>query len=1126
MKITDLHVDGFGVWSGLSVNDMSDRMTLIFGHNEAGKTTLLHFIRTMLYGFSRERQHRYLPPVHGGMVGGSLYVASELGNIEIQRHVRDGAAISAEGDLALTAEDGSTGGMKVLKELLGDVDESIFNNVHAVGLREIQHLGTLNDTEAAEHLYNLTTGMDRVSLADVARELTTARRHILAPDGEPSEMALLLDEHETLETELNQLLADRHRWPELASEGGQLEKKVSAREKELKQLEVEVRRAELAVQVYPPWQARQKMGQRLKEMGINPDLDEGLLERLEKTNARMTTRREQRKTLKQQQAELRTQARQLPIDRDIVPHLCRLEAVGEHLPWLNSLESQIERLQREEARLADDLDVVSRSNGVSLDEMNEALPEISAHTMSLLTAPARAVRKAKSQLKEALATRDSCRREAVECRQRLRAALGGESETELNTSLETVGELVTQLRRRQQLDERIGKLEHTQDELEDDVDDLVEQQVLPIWQLTALGIPFVLGAMFILAGIFWSSLGLLGWPLAILGLASSGIAIAVKFMLERNTSRELETCHRQIERVREQLEDARLENDELNRVMPLDIGQVHSRLNHAEQQLAELEELLPLDAQLQEVEHRVEEAKQAAVAAAEGLKEARREWGGVLRAVGLPADLSPKNVRAMTSGYEQVNDKWRQLNSVRRELAERMQDRDSIHERVEAISRELGLELTDEDPKTRLETLLNTGTQQRACLDERRGIIRQYRRLRTRRERIRQGMQKLARRRKRLLVRAGVENEEEFRESLADLSQARELRGQREELNRQIATALGSQVKQTELEAMLQEHGEQIEQHWEALVARLGKCQTDLAELHQRRGELNQEMKSGQQDRRLDEVRFDLAGVKQQLKQATRHWQVLAVVSVLLRGIQQTFERERQPKALADASRYLDQLTEGKYKRIWTPFDEQSLLVDNAEGEALSVDVLSRGTREAVFLSLRLALASEYSSRGVELPIVLDDVLVNLDVKRAQAAARMLRDFSQQGHQLLVFTCHEHILEIFKSVQAEIRNLPSHQDVAKGQNSEAVAETIAEDAVETEIEKPLAGDPPVEEVKRAVEEVSVETDTEAEEPPEPRAPQIVTEEEPDQPHSVESPAEPSLVWESPNTWWEATPDRV
>ena len=56
MKISDLQIDGFGVWSDLKLERFSDGLTVFCGPNEAGKTTLMQFIRSVLYGFSTERR--------------------------------------------------------------------------------------------------------------------------------------------------------------------------------------------------------------------------------------------------------------------------------------------------------------------------------------------------------------------------------------------------------------------------------------------------------------------------------------------------------------------------------------------------------------------------------------------------------------------------------------------------------------------------------------------------------------------------------------------------------------------------------------------------------------------------------------------------------------------------------------------------------------------------------------------------------------------------------------------------------------------------------------------------------------------------------------------------------------
>ena len=136
MKVRDIQIDGFGVWSGLSVDSLPDGMTVFYGPNEAGKTTLMQFLRTMLYGFTAERRQRYLPPVFPGKPGGAMRVSGPGGGYEIARRatLNDPSIV---GQLTVTSSDGVTQGQHRLTSLLGSVDESIFTNVFAIGLREL-----------------------------------------------------------------------------------------------------------------------------------------------------------------------------------------------------------------------------------------------------------------------------------------------------------------------------------------------------------------------------------------------------------------------------------------------------------------------------------------------------------------------------------------------------------------------------------------------------------------------------------------------------------------------------------------------------------------------------------------------------------------------------------------------------------------------------------------------------------------------------------------------------------------------------------------------------------------------------------------------------------------------------
>ncbi len=230
-------------------------------------------------------------------------------------------------------------------------------------------------------------------------------------------------------------------------------------------------------------------------------------------------------------------------------------------------------------------------------------------------------------------------------------------------------------------------------------------------------------------------------------------------------------------------------------------------------------------------------------------------------------------------------------------------------------------------------------------------------------------------------------------------------------------------------------------------------------------------------------------------------WRVLTTCGLMLAAVREYYEREHQPQALRDASVYLQRLTGGRYTRVWTPLGQHCLKVDDQQGTSLGVEVLSSGTREQLFLALRLALVAAYARRGVVLPLVLDDVLVNFDVVRAKAAAMVLRDFARQGNQVLVFTCHEHISKLFKNIKADVRQLPDRLQMfsaedASGRRSRRTRIEVAPEPM------------PVVEPGEVVEPV-----LEAEEPslPEPELP----EDAPLESTLPESPAEVAPVVEHP-----------
>ncbi|MFH1266436.1 MAG: AAA family ATPase, partial [Planctomycetota bacterium] len=328
MRINGLEIGGFGVWTGLKLKGLGDGINVLYGPNEAGKTTLLQFVRSVLYGFSPERQ-QYLPPLRGGRPGGMITLGGPNGTFCLERYYDEKSDGPNHEQTTLTAADGTRQGEHMVKVLLANVDEVTFNNVFAVGLREIQELGTLGDTEAAEQLYNLTAGLDRVSLVEVIDELTSSRSRILDPQGNSCQVVKLLARRGKLREEIEELGGLTRRYARVIADRNLLQREIVRLEEENTAAENQASVVELAVALRERWTGRAELDDQLAAMGRVPVVPEGAVERIDAIHARSQKHRGRLEQLERQYAGLKEEAAELKINEALWRQAARIEALQE-----------------------------------------------------------------------------------------------------------------------------------------------------------------------------------------------------------------------------------------------------------------------------------------------------------------------------------------------------------------------------------------------------------------------------------------------------------------------------------------------------------------------------------------------------------------------------------------------------------------------------------------------------------------------------------------------------------------------------------------------------------------------------------------------------------------------------
>ncbi|MEA3275148.1 MAG: AAA family ATPase [Pseudomonadota bacterium] len=152
---------------------------------------------------------------------------------------------------------------------------------------------------------------------------------------------------------------------------------------------------------------------------------------------------------------------------------------------------------------------------------------------------------------------------------------------------------------------------------------------------------------------------------------------------------------------------------------------------------------------------------------------------------------------------------------------------------------------------------------------------------------------------------------------------------------------------------------------------------------------------------------------------ASRYLRLLLAMHFLREQIDQ-FRKQNQAPLLARAGEVFRAITEGSFEGLGTAFaaDDTPVLVGLRQGKEVGIQGMSDGTRDQLYLALRLAAIERHQEYHEPMPLILDDLLVTFDNRRAAAILPILRDLGRKT-QVLLFTHHRHLTELARGVLTE-----------------------------------------------------------------------------------------------------------
>ncbi|MBI1948220.1 MAG: AAA family ATPase [Deltaproteobacteria bacterium] len=160
-----------------------------------------------------------------------------------------------------------------------------------------------------------------------------------------------------------------------------------------------------------------------------------------------------------------------------------------------------------------------------------------------------------------------------------------------------------------------------------------------------------------------------------------------------------------------------------------------------------------------------------------------------------------------------------------------------------------------------------------------------------------------------------------------------------------------------------------------------------------------------------------LAGIIPDAEQYLR----LTIARLILEEQMERYRQENQTPVLKRAGELFARLTLGSFSGLRDEVEDDGtpvLLGVRPDKSEVGVDGMSDGTRDQLFLALRLATIELQRDQQDPLPFVVDDILVGFDDARSKACLEVLAELAQQT-QVLLFTHHSMVALAAKGLGTE-----------------------------------------------------------------------------------------------------------
>ena len=482
--------------------------------------------------------------------------------------------------------------------------------------------------------------------------------------------------------------------------------------------------------------------------------------------------------------------------------------------------------------------------------------------------------------------------------------------------------------------------------------------------------------------------------------------------LEQNRNTHLQRLNAQLI----QLESAASTSNELEIVL-LECETLADNLNQAKRKRDALSK------EVKDRESDVESLNEEHRLATEALEAWRAQWAAQMQSIGLRSETSPSEVDDFFENLRTLFSKLGEVEKLRIRIGAIDEDAAAFRTQVEAmaatIAPELG-ELPADDAVVRLNALLS---ENRSRHTKRQQIEEQVEQAAQEIQDSNASIQTMTDRLDALCVEAKCDGHPQLEAMERRSADYLRIKAEIDSIEQEILDAgEGSTIVELETQAEGIDPDSlpgRISELTNRIEDELEPKRTELASAKGREEKELELMDGSDQAATLaDQAQATLAGIR---SGAERYIQV-KLAGKILRDQIERYRLENQGPLVKRASEHFSALTLGSFDGLRTDFnerDEPILAGFRSGGERVTVEGMSSGTRDQLYLALRLASLEKYMGSSEPMPLIVDDILVEFDDARSLAALNALAELSEKT-QVILFTHHSRIVEQSKKVHGPV----------------------------------------------------------------------------------------------------------